>query len=204
MKENEAKKATEILQKSGEHHRMALQKSFFRYLLTSFREGSFYHGWKAWISVIRGFRVIRFFLRFFTILFGVLEAGTFVLLSTLLFLIFLPLLAFLFLATLLTAFSLSGATNRLLLRATEEKKVILLFLPAKPDAFFRANVMDLASGGRVVFLVSPYRILPGGLSSRHFYVTARKEYPDVYLIRPYYFFSLKKHVLRVRETVFCF
>lgn len=204
MKGIEPTEAEVLLQKIAEHRRMTLQKSFLRYLLTTFRRGTFYRNWQAWLSVVRGFRLIRLFLRISAILFGLLEAGTLVLLSTVLFLILLPLLAFLFLAVLLTAFSLSGATNRMLRRATEGKKVILLFLPEKPDAFFKANAMDLARGGFSVFLISPYRILPKGLSSGRFYVTARKEYPDVYLIRPYYFFSLKRHVLRARETVFCF
>ncbi len=69
-----------------------------------------------------------------------------------------------------------------------------------------ANVSDawakeLAKEGNAAVLISPYWISPRGLRGKEFYFTIRMEEQNLYLIRRYYFFSLRKSVLREENTV---
>ncbi|MBQ8345954.1 MAG: hypothetical protein IJY42_06800, partial [Clostridia bacterium] len=73
------------------------------------------------------------------------------------------------------------------------------------NPFLMENAKDLASRGKAVVVVSPYRISPKGLNgSRKLYFTAREEFPAVYLIRRYYFFSFRKHVLDQTQTAYLY
>ncbi len=80
-------------------------------------------------------------------------------------------------------------------------KHIRVLIPARKTApfrhdFFVGNAKDLARGKNVaVVIVSPYAFSTRGLSGRGAYFTARREDEDIYLVRRYYFFSLRHRVL---------
>jgi hypothetical protein len=105
----------------------------------------------------------------------------------------------LMLAILITALLESRRIDRHLSRVIEGKGVYVLFMSEEPSAFFAQNVASLAEKG-IVLIVSPHLILSRGIGQGRFYCTARLECKNVYLIRRYYFFHVKKKLLPLRST----
>ena len=144
-------------------------------------------------------------LRIVGIALTVLQTGAFVLLSTALLLIVLPLLAATLSGILLTALVESNKSNRQLEQLLQGKQVYILFAPESETPFFRQNVASLAAlPDRAVIVVSPYWISGKGLGKSAFYCTFRKASQNLYLVRRYYFFKLKKNVLSDKPTAYLY
>jgi len=181
------------------------QRFFMGYLYRLFTKAPLYTHGKHLLTYIRRFRAIALTLRILTFLFTVLQTGTLVILSAALFLVILPVLTVLMLAVLLGAWIGSGRTNKRLSKELDGKMICILFLTQQDNPFLMENAKDLASRGKIVVVVSPYRISPKGLNgSRKLYFTAREEFPAVYLIRRYYFFSFRKHVAKREQIAYLF
>ncbi|MBQ7335357.1 MAG: hypothetical protein IJW92_02655 [Clostridia bacterium] len=196
-------RANEVLQNAADHRRMVLRHSFFSYARATFRETGFYALWQRGLGYFRSFRVITVLIKILATVITVVETGALVLLSTVLFLIVLPLLIALMLGILLTALLESRRTNRMLKAETDGKRVDVLFLPTQDSTFFKGNITSRAADPNcAVIVVSPHWLKTRGLNPGKFYCTARKEAPHVYLVRRYYFFSLKKRVLSQCETAY--
>ncbi len=198
------KKISELQKKAEEHRLLTSHRFFFSYAWALFRRAPLYLHWQSLLSYIRRFRMITFLLRVGSILFTILETGALVLLSTAVFLVILPLAAALMLGILLTALLESKRTNRQLAAAVGSRPCCVLFLSEEKNPFLLENTKSLAACGKTVFVVSPYWISPKGLSSGRFYCTARREAAHIYLVRRYYFFSLRKHVLKKAGTVYLY
>ena len=175
---------------------MTSPRFFFGYAYALFRRGAFYSAWLGVLKQLRRVRLIGLLIRILTFVLSLLQTGAFVLLTTVLLLILLPVGCALMLGILLTALIESGQTNRRLLRELTGKTVYVLFAHDPPSPFLFQNAADLAMReNSAVLIVSPYWIKSVGMKKGRFYCTARQEASRIYLIRRYYFFSLKKHVL---------
>lgn len=184
---------------------MTSHRFFLGYLHGWITSAPLYAQWARLISYIRRFRTITFLLRTLGILLTVLQTGALVLVGTALFLVLLPSAAALMLGILLTALLESRRSNRYLRSHIAGRAVTVLFLSAEENTFALGNACDLASRGRVVLAVSPYLISSRGLGTRKsFYCTLRQERKNVFIIRKYYFFSLRKHVLPLADTAFLY
>ncbi len=177
------------------HRKLTGHRFFLGYAYALLREAPLYRQWQSLLAYIRKFRTIAFVLRIVSILFTVIETGALVILSTLLFLVLLPIGTALMLGILLTALLESRKTNRTLGARIAKKPCSVLFLSRSDNPFLEKNALDLASRGHTVLIISPYWITPRGLHRGKFYCTARREANGIYLVRRYYFFSLRKHVL---------
>lgn len=192
----EAEKQIGLIQKHAAQNRaMTAHRFFFGYAYELFTHAQLYTHWQNLLAYIRRFRMIAFVLRVLTIIWSILQTGALVLLTTALFLVILPIAAALMLGILLTALIESRRTNRQLREESEGKQIYVLFMTDRDNPFLSVNTKNLADSGNTVLIVSPYWISAKGIRRGHFYCTARKEADDVYLVRRYYFFSLKKHVL---------
>jgi hypothetical protein len=181
------------------------QRFFMGYLYRLFTKAPLYTHGKQLFAYIRRFRAIALTLRILTFLFTVLQTGTLVILSAALFLVILPVLVMLMSAVLLGAWIGSGRTNKKLSKKLDGKMICILFLTPQDNPFLVENAKDLASRGMAVAVVSPYWISSKGLSeSKKLYFTAREEFPSVYLIRRYYFFSFRKHVAKRNQIAYLF
>ncbi len=189
------------LQKSALKNRsMTAHRFFFGYACAQFTHTPLYTHWQGLLAYIRKIRAIAITLRILTVILTVLETGALVILTTALFLVILPILGALMLGILITALLESRRTNRLLAGVTRGRSVYVLFMDASSSPFFSAHAQSLAANGGAVLIVSPYWISSKGISHGRFYCTARKEGDGIYLIRRYYFFSLKKNVLSLRTV----
>lgn len=202
MEQNTAEACREKVQNQG----MCQEHGLLPYLWHSLTQNSLWMLSRRILEWLRRFRIAAFLLRAATLIWSVLQAGTAVILSTLVLLIALPLLTSLMLGILLTTLLEARKCNRFLLEKTEGKTVYVLFLPQKNSAFFAANVRDLARDpSRTVILVSPYWISSRGLEGKgYFYCTLRRETESVYLIRRTYFFALRRRVLAKRKTAYLY
>ena len=189
---------------SGRAKQMTECRHFVTYAYRLFTGGHFYSHWKNLLAYIRRFRMIAILFRILTILFGILQTGALVLLSTVLFLILLPAVLLLTLGLLIAALADSVRANRKMRLALNGKQVYILFLPREECRFLQANAKELAARGNAVILISPYWLSGMGFSKGSFYCTVRKEERDLYLIRRYYFFSLRKKVLQKNQCIFLY
>jgi hypothetical protein len=181
------------------HVRLSRQKNFFAYVLSFMRKASAFRYWQKGLAYFRRFRLIAVSLRIAAAALAFLETGALVILTTAVFLIVLPFLGALMLGVLITALLESRRTDRHLSRVIEGSGVYVLFMSEEPSAFFAQNVASLAEKG-IVLIVSPHLILSRGIGQGRFYCTARLECKNVYLIRRYYFFHVKKKLLPLRST----
>ncbi len=184
------------------NRRLIRHRFFLTYAYDTLTHTSLWLQSKRLLAHLRRIRTVALTLRILAFLFTVLQTGALVLLATALFLIVIPIGSAVMLGILLTALIESRHTNRRLRSETRNKRACILFLPTnEQDAFLWHNALDLAARGYAVFLISPYWISGRGPASGRYYVTARTLSPHIYLVRRYYFFSLRRHVLRETETV---
>ena len=191
--------ATQARRRSFSH------KSFLQHAWSSLREATLYTRIKRLVAYFRRVRLVAVILRIAGAILTLLEAGALVLLTTVLLLLLLPPLLLFSLAVLLTVLVEAPRKNRALLQSTEGKRIYVLFLPTHGGDFFKANARALAAQkNTAVIVVSPFWFSSRGLSHKRFYCTVRREYENVYLVRRYYFFSLKRHVLQQHNTAFLY
>ena len=184
---------------------MSSHRFFLGYLHGWITSAPFYAQWSRLLSYVRRFRTITLLLRGVGILLTVLQTGALVLVGSLLFLVLLPTLSALMLGILLTALLESRRSNRYLLDHLSGRPITVLFLSEEENPFAIANAKDLAARGSTVLAVSPYLISARGFRRRaSFYCTLRQEFENVFLVRKYYFFSLRKHVLSKASVTFMY
>ena len=184
-----------------ENRRLMRHKHFLSYAWAQFRRTGAYGVWRSTLSYVRKIRVVTIVIRISTIVLTAVQAGALVLLSTVLFLIVIPILSAFMLGVLITAQLESRKSNRYLARKLAGKKVYVLFLSKQENPFFRANTELLArEPTSAVIIVSPYWLAGKGLRGKRFYCTMRRESSCVFLVRRYYFFRLKKEVLTPNTT----
>ncbi len=196
---------SEVERLAHENREMTRHRFFFGYLYARIRSTSLWAHWQRWLSYFRRFRTVTIVWRVLVFIFSVLQTGALVLLSTLLFVIILPLFIVLMLGILITAAIESRRSNRFLREKLAGRRVCILFLPPQKSDFFEQHAARLTEEGFSVLIVSPYLLSSRGIGSRNgFYSTLRREAPDLYLVRKYYFFSLQKHVLRSLDVAFLY
>lgn len=178
------------------NRRIISHRFFLSYAYDLLRHAKLYVIWQNILNYFRKIRMVALILKILSIVLSVLQTGALVLLSTLLFLVILPIFVALMLGILLTALLESRKSNARMKKVLKNKQVYILFLPKQESSFFEGNIRNLAQKEKsAVIVVSPYWISGKGLASDHFFCTVRNEGQNIYLVRRYYFFMLKKHVL---------
>lgn len=193
--------ARQLRQQALKNRKLLQHRFFFGYLCDLFKHAPLYAHWQSLLTYFRRFRTVAFILRSLTVVAAVLQTGALVVLTTAVFLVILPLLSVLMLAILLTAWLQSRRTNRHFSKQISEKTVCVLFMSLEKNRFLERNAKNLASQGAFVIIVSPYWIASKGIAGSRFFFTAREEYPNIVLIRRYYFFSLRRQVLKNAKTI---
>lgn len=200
----EEKKLLWAKQETLKDRKMVFHRSLFTYLYDLLTHTSLYTKIHTATKYFRRFRAVSFTIKLLSILFTILETGALVLLSTIVFLIILPIAAALMLGFLITALLEAGKVNRRLSTELADQKIYVLFLrDTSKNRFLMQNARELATHGTVL-LVSPYWISSRGLYPRGFYCTVRWETSHILLVRRYYYFSLRNHVLKKLETAYLY
>ena len=186
-----------LLDRANRHARYYRKRSFFRYLLDSFRESSFMRVARQVYLYLRRFRLLQ------TIIAILLAAGA---VTAVALVSPLAVLILLLVTILPTAFTLwrFHCANQLLRRELRDGRIRILIPMRKqalePNSFFLRNARAMAAEEKVtVIVVTPYVFSQRGAGRKGAFFTARKDADGLYMVRRHYFFTLRRKVLDVLD-----
>lgn len=205
MSEKSREESIRRAQRQASRNRSGIKhRTLFGFLYGALTQTPIYAHWQHLLAYLRRFRTFVFIARVLTVLLGALQTGALVILSTAILLVLLPISLFLTVTVLLIARIRSRQANRRLHALIGIRSVCILFLSASHNPFLAQNARSLAEDGRVVIVVSPYWISAKGVSKGKFYATFREESPQIFLVRRYYFFHLRRHVLADKAVAYLY
>lgn len=196
--------ADRLLKQTQSNRHVKGHKFFLGYLHGRLKRTPFYVQWQELLTSLRRIRLLARLVGVLGFLFSAVETGTLVILSTALLLVVLPVLLLLMSGILLTARLNARRSNRVLSVLLANKPVVIAFMADPVGGFQEQNLRDLAARDYAVLLISPHWISPRGIRPAPFYLTFRREAEHIYLIRPYYFFRLRKGVLHSKRQIWIF
>ena len=139
---------------------------------------------------LRRIRLIALILRLVGLLLAFVQAGTFVLLTTLLLSLLLPLLLVFSAILLLVALIDTRRSRKRILSLTKGLRIHLYFSPSGNAKL--SLLRELAKKeGCAVLVVSPYWISGEGLGRIRLYTNVRRDGERLFLIRRYFFLSIR-------------
>lgn len=183
--------------------------SYFAWLKSSLRATAFTSFFQKALKYFRRFRLIRTLFTVFSYIFTFLGTGVALIIISVIFLVIMPILAiFGFAAVFISVFK-RNKVCAFMNQELKDKKVFVFFPPRDPKyykcPFFVGNCQDMANAeNSAVIVVTPYFMLSEGIFSRHAFLTVRKESDNIYTVRKYIFFTLRKRVLErnTKRTVY--
>ena len=196
------KRNTDILQKRMQEIDDAYQKSrrsgFFRDVLTSVRQAKPFRFWKRLIAYFRRLRMISFLFRVIGAAFAFLQTGTLVLLTTALLFVLLPLFLVVSVGILSVSFLGMRKSRKQLEHVIADGRVYVFFALGE---FGSSAAVELSQTSDLVCLaVSPHWISPETAYSNRFYLNIRYETQRFYTVRRYFYFYLRKKLLKPQKT----
>lgn len=189
----------DVLKEIARTYRKSQRKSLLRDVWASVKEARPYRFWQRILTYVRRFRMISFVVRILGYLFAILQTGTLVLLTTALFFIILPILTAVAAVLLTMAFLDVRKSRKRMEREIGERRVYVFFNLGK---FGAETAAELAKGeNRICLSVSPYWLTAEGHRGNRFYLNVRREDEHFFLIRRYFFFHIRKKLLKSDRTV---
>lgn len=184
------------------HASLMNSRSYVRYVISLVKSTSVWGVIEKGISHFRKFRLLSAILRTATKIAVLAESGVAFVAWISVSLFTLPFIAVISLASFLVAILKSRTAIKHFEEKLKDRKVYILFASSKQlrknrgrDGFLAKNAEDLALDGSVVFIVSPYSFVRHGVGGSGFYVTAREEKKNIYMVRRNFFFMLRKSVI---------
>ena len=192
--------AAEQLARAARLRRMSLRRGFFQDARESLMQARPYRLWQSILADFRRFRMISLIVRLTAWVFTVVQTGALVLLTTAVFFVLLPLLGLALGVALLTALMDTRRSLRRMRQQLENRRVYVFFLAY--GGFGEGNALCFSQrADAAVLVVSPLWVSPRGLGRRKPYLNVRQEGAHLYLVRRYFFLSLRKKLLRPGQTV---
>lgn len=189
----------DVLKEIVRTYRKSQRKSLLRDVWASVKEARPYRFWQRILTYVRRFRMISFVVRILGYLFAILQTGTLVLLTTALFFIILPILTAVAAVLLTMAFLDVRKSRKRMEREIGERRVYVFF---NLGNFGAETAAALAKGeDRICLSVSPYWLTAEGHRGNRFYLNVRREDEHFFLIRRYFFFHIRKKLLKSDRTV---
>ena len=179
---------------------MSHRKGFLQDARETLFQARPYRLWQSILGYVRKFRMISFLLRLTGWILTILQTGALVLLTTAIFFVILPLLTAVLAGLMLTALLDTRHSLRAIRPRLSGKQVYVFF--GETGAFREAEARALANEeNTAVLIVSPHWVISRGIGKRRFYVNVRQEGNQLFLIRRYFYFTLRKRVLKKENTV---
>ena len=195
----------------GRRERLMSVRNYPKYLISLVKSTSFWLLCQRGLSFFRKFRLISWILRIVTRIVIWAETSVAFIAWISATIVILPFLALLSAASLFIALFRSKNANKHFEELLGGKKVYILFASKKQLSkrgekvgFFVQNVRELALRDSVCIVVSPHFFGREGIGGSDFYVTARKESENIYMVRKNYYFMLRRVVIeRVASEIIC-
>lgn len=175
-------------------------QTYLSFTLGLFQSSRLFRVWERYVKYFRRFRFVTTAMRLLPWILLLISTNTLLYAIAAVAVILVPLLVLTILSLVASAPIRHRSMNDRMAKHLFEKTVYVIFPERAKEfagaAFWKANVLDLAadSDARVV-IVSPFLLSPRGLNENRFYFNARRETPNVFLVRRHYFFSLRRNVL---------
>lgn len=190
----------EQLGRTARLRQMSQRRNFFQDAKESLLQARPYRLWQSILAYIRRFRMISFLVQLTGWIFTIVQTGALVLLTTAVFFVILPLLVVVLAGALLTALLDTRRSLRWMERRLHGRRVYVFF--GIESAFGAGNAVSFAEReNTAVLVVSPFWVSPKGLGRKKPYLNVRREHAHVYLIRRYFFLSMRKKLLTPDNTV---
>lgn len=192
--------AETLLRIANENRKISKRNGAFGDLREALIRARPYRLWKQLLVYLRRIRMISILIRVVSVIFSVLQAGTLVILTTAVLFILLPILLLLLTLGTVAALVDRRRSLRILERELTDKRVYVFFCIR--GGFGEENARSLARSGDVaVLVVSPHWISPTAFGSRRPFVNLRREEESLFLIRRYFYFSVRKRLDPSRLTL---
>lgn len=182
-----------LAERSDMADRLSL-RSFPRYCLTLLRGSYLMFLWRRWLRLFRRLKLVRTII---TITSAVLASAVLLTMAAAV----LPFLAVGLALSVMGIFLTARHSSRRMTLLLRGRRVVVLAAQAgtrwEDNPFLlRLARETAASPGCAVIILSPYHLLNAGPLGRRPYLTVRREAEGLYLVRPLYWFSLRRHLLR--------
>lgn len=171
-----------------------------KYLYLSLCRSSLYRIWTRILSYFRRFRLLSIAFRTATKIIAIIETSAILLVTSTIFIIMLPIMIGMLVVTIIAALTHGRTLNRYLREYLQDKQVFIFFPTASPSpgygSVMHATVEGLAENrDNVVFVVSPHTVSSCIFGERHMFFIARNADENVFYIRKFYYFLLRRRVL---------
>lgn len=199
MPEFQAQSPDEALRRAKACLYFSKRRGFFSDLLSVIKEARAYRLWQKILTALRRVRLISLFLHIFGWVSTLLQTGTLVILTTVLLFLILPIFLVFLICLAATALIDSRRSIRRLSEHLKDKQVYVFF--CANGNFGIQNACALASDPHIAVLtISPYWIGAKGLLSNKRYVNMRQDGERLFLIRRYFYFAVRKRILKNGRT----
>lgn len=188
----------EIALHSREGRLIMSSYSYPRYLLSTLRQSTAYRGWMRLLTYFRRFRLVSVIIRVATSLVTIIETSALLIVAATVFIVTLPLLLAASLITAVAVMISGRRCNRRLEPLLRDKQMFVFFPTATPrrGGVLDATICQLSADPRnAIFAVSPHLISSELLGRREPYFIQCQVAENVYYVRKYYFFMLRRGVL---------
>lgn len=177
-------------------------KSYHQYSVRLIRNTSTWGLASKGLKYFRRFRLLSAILRWITRLVVLAESGVALVASLSVFLIALPFLLLFAIFSLTAALFQRRNALKDFRQKLNNKRVYILFASREQikrknskNGFFYSNAIELAENDSAVIIVSPFFFSKKGFEKTDFYVTAREENKNIYLVRKIFFFILRRKII---------
>ncbi len=171
-----------------------------KYLYLSLCQSSPYRIWTRIMAYFRRFRFLSFAFHAAAQIIAIIETSAILLVASTIFIVMIPVMLGMLVGTLVAALTRGRALNRYLREELRNKRVFIFFPTSSPapgyGSVMHATVEGLAvSRSNVIFVVSPHTVSSCIFGERHMFFMARNAEENVFYIRKFYYFLLRRRVL---------
>lgn len=178
------------------------RRSYLLFLADRFTDSAFFLWWsRAW-AYARRIRLARTAIFVSTVILAATQTSALFVLISATYLALLPFLLMGIGLCVLISLLHARTVNRRMRTALEGRHIRVLFpslrssFDNRTQAFFFASARAMAAEpNTAVIVVSPHLLSPKGFGGHRMFVTARREAPHLYLVRNYYYFTLRRRIL---------
>ncbi len=205
--QNKPSREAEIARHRRESRLIMASRSYPRYLLSTLRRSSAYRIWMRILTYFRRFRLVSVIIRVTASILTIIETSALLIMAATVFIVALPpaLMALLIFA--LAALVAGSRCNRRLTPWLRDKQIFVFFPTEQTPrgGVLHATLIQLASKpGNAVFAVSPYPLSPELFGQNRPYFIQTRSAENIFYIRKYYFFMLRRGVLSRRPVRYIF
>lgn len=201
LKKRKRNKYQIALDKRADYEYMFSKRNYISFMFANLKHTSLFNIYKRFVNVIRRYSFFTISFKIISVLFLMVETATLFVLSTSAFVV--SIILTVITSQILMLFTLFVRKKSLKndLEHLKDKSVTVFFPPKNRafdiDSYLAGSaISEAGKKDSAVVIVSPFSFKTVGINaSKHPYFVSRHDGDNILLVRRYYYFSLKKHIL---------